>query len=229
MVLFRLLLVTLALATAGCAVEIPPPLDAQERATYKVSKVEVVVSDTASIRWGSGEELVLADAGLSDATDDEKNAFLSDSEGQTALRTKAQNILQAAVDSKVRGTLTGTKPMQVSVVVDDALTSSPGRVFLVGGLQAAGGGAQLFDLETGEAVTKPQRLIGIENGGGGIIGAIVESASRDPMIRIGERLGETIVRWITATEPIALGTDEDYNRQPLPPLPKPEIATSANG
>jgi len=99
---------------------------------------------------------------------------------------------------------------------------------LVGGVQGATGGAQLFDLETGEALTKPQRLIGIEPTGGGVLGAIVEAASRDPMVRVGERFGKSVKKWIEAVEPITLGTNEDYNRRPLPPLPRPEIATPSN-
>jgi len=53
----------------------------------------------------------------------------------------------------LKGSLSGSKPAQASVLIDSASTSSPGRVFLVGGVQGSTGGAQLFDLETGEALT----------------------------------------------------------------------------
>lgn len=208
---------------SACAVEVPPPLNAEQRASYRVEKVVVEVTETASIRWGRGEDRILGTAGLANAEIDEKTRYLKTREGQVALRAAAQNILQSAVEGRVRPALTGTKPMQVSVIVDLALTSSPGLVFLVGGNQLAGGGVQLFDLETGEELSRAQRMIGLEPGGGGLAGAIIEAASRDPMIRLGERFGEQVTRWIRSTEPELYGTDEDYDRQPLPPMPRPEV------
>jgi len=87
-IIIRFALFGILLISSACAEKIPTPLTAEERATYTVDKVVVEFPDTASIRWGAGEDLVLDDAGLASAVDEEKEAYLNTREGQVALRKK---------------------------------------------------------------------------------------------------------------------------------------------
>jgi len=73
--------------------------------------------------------------------DEEKEAYLNTREGQVALRKKVASTMEAAMKPTLKGSSSGSKPAQASVLIDSASTSSPGRVFLVGGVQGSTGGA----------------------------------------------------------------------------------------
>ena len=228
--MFRVLLVACALLTAGCVAKIQPALTAEDRAAYRIENVDLTVPKTSFVRWSRGETAMLKAAGLTDAPQSEKDAFIGKLESQIELRERAQELLLQGLNTRLIGVLPGSKPMQATVMIETMATSSAGRSFLVGGQQIAIGVIQFHDLETGEALSRPQRLFGNDSGGGGIIGAIVEAASRDPMLRLGERFGENAVKWVTATEPVDFaGTTGDFLNRPADDLPGPTANTAEEG
>lgn len=226
--MLRVLLVACALLTAGCAAKVQPALSADERAAYRIETVALTVPKTSFVRWSRGETAMIEAAGLSDASQSEKDAFIAKLESQIELRERAQALLLQGLNTKLIGVLPGTKPMQATVLIETMATSSAGRSFLVGGQQIAVGVVQFHDLETGEALSRPQRLFGNDSGSGGIIGAIVEAASRDPMLRLGERFGDNAVKWVTATEPVQFqGATGDFLNRPSDDLPGPKSTAPA--
>lgn len=206
--------------TGACAVAVAPPLSPEQRAEYRIVKVVVDVPATDGLWWGAGERAVVAASGRDDGTAEAAAGFLETPEGSAALTAYAEARLEPPITAAMRPALSGSKPMQVSVVIDSVFVASTAQQLIVAGNHVIGGGIQLFDLETGQALSQPQRISTIESGGGGVIGVIVEAASRDPIIRLGERFGQLAAQWIQASEPMMLGVGD--NPPPLPALPRPE-------
>lgn len=217
-----LFLVTVAVS--ACAVKVPAPLTTDQRATYRIDKVVVSVPETADIWWGSGDRAVARAASV-DTTDAEATGtYLKTPEGKAALYSHAGDEVQRVLDDAFRNTLAGDRPAQLSVVVTDIFVASAAQQVVFGGSHTMWGGVQLFDLETGEALTGPQRMFGFGGGGSGIITAVIDAA------RANTPLGRTVLsfaghtqKWLLASSEVELPITESQN-VPVAGIPQPVIA-----
>ena len=216
----------LVLAAAACTTEVPAPLTAAERTTYKIEKVVVTVPDEAEVWWGAGDRAVARSAGVETSDAESTETYIETPEGRGALHSLAAQRIERSVAPQVAFALVGQKPVQLSMVVDQIFVASSAQQVLIGGNHLLWAGVQVFDLETGEAVTDPQRLFAFGGGGGGILGAAIDAARAAPIDRLGSEMGIQTRNWLLATGSFEVPFAESQNKLPFP-IPGPEVTPPA--
>jgi hypothetical protein len=220
----RLSLTATVLLVAACGAKLPPPLSAEQRGAYTVEKVVVTIPETTKVWWGKGDRLVAEAAGVDTSDQGSIGAHMKTDEAQAELRRLAIERLEPIILNQVRGALTGTRPAQLSVVATEIWVSSSAQQVLIGGSHQMWGGIQLYDLKTGEPLTRPQRMWGIGGGGGGILGAVIDAAREDPLARTGSSFGLFSRNWLTSIDEFKAPFTPEQNTVP-PPIPGPAIET----
>ena len=226
----RFLIVFAVLAVSACAAKVPAPLTAEQRASYRITKVAVTYPDSSELWWGNGDRAIAGAAGVDQSDAQSLDSYMEKPEAQRALRDLAVKRLEPAIFGQVAGALPGKQPAQLSVRIESAWFASAAQQILVGGNHTLWGAVQLFDLETGEALTQPQRMFGLGGGGSGIVGAIIDAARSDPMVRAGQSFGQFTNTWISADGEAQLPITPEQNIRPAPlDGPEPKQVEAATG
>lgn len=209
---------------SGCAPEYPSPLTLEEQQTYVIDQVDIYIADNAWVNWPAGEDKVKEQFGISteprikagvDARDEpveERPPEIDIKQtdwGSEALRKLALERFEELVKPTLLGSLSGTKPAHMSVVLTSVALVSPGQSILIGGTNSMYAGFQVFDLETGDPLTNKAARLSLTPASGGLLRTIITEAFDLNFDNTAKRYGNLVKDWIEATEPVMIVDRED--------------------
>ncbi|MEM7743325.1 MAG: hypothetical protein AAF409_06395 [Pseudomonadota bacterium] len=220
------LLLVAALWLSGCVQEgsaqVDNPLTAEQRAEYYIQTVEISIHPNAILSWETAHAQLAEDAGV-DPDDPLAVARFADSpEGDAALRALLEQRMRDVLVPKLETVLgTGEKPAFLAVQAASLNIIPPGQQIVLGaGVHGIGGGLQVYDLETGERLTRAQIMAGGAAASSGIGGVMRDQSLGDPLGRVLDAFAVFSVAWLSATHPIKLPWPNVNNEFPDLPGPK---------
>lgn len=209
------------LLLAGCAAPGPKnPLQPATVESLAIERIDVSVADHASIRWGTAEEdYALSQdcersSGVQSKGEDGQNqvvdpdaptcdyeAVVSSPEAKQYLRDRLQREVQSAMERRFASGFDGSRPVEIQVVVNSVNVVSSGQAMLIGGAHSLSATFKVVDAVTGEVLATNGNLSTAAGyAPGGLIAAISEAASRDPVTRMSEGYAENAHSWLTEVD-----------------------------
>ena len=122
-----MVLAVIAAGLAGC-VTASNTLSVDQVATLRFSGVNVSFAPDAQIVWGDGERAFAASKGQADA-----DGLAKTPEGQAYLRNAIASKLKTAMQRNLAGSLVGTRPVRVEVLVKNVTVVSAVQRMILGG------------------------------------------------------------------------------------------------
>lgn len=211
-----LTLLFLTFCLAGCASEIPSPLNPNAIKSLRLNDVVVTVAPDADISWANAEHEYLVahkasgakpvkqaaaePTSLTDATSAdaaEAGALAASPEGKAYVRNKAASRLKEALDAKLKPALqAGARPVRLEITVHSFVIPSALQRMALGGLPAMNASAVLKDAATGEVIVAQQKRNAMAMAGNGWGGVLLDQAFSDLDVRLAEAYADEYRRWL---------------------------------
>lgn len=210
------LLVGLA-AIASCSASVEPPLTSEQRAGYRIERVEVDIDPSARIWWTEAKFDIAEAAGIDTESIDAVDAYNGSDAGRAAMFAKIQPRIQKPIEAVATTALTGDRPAQLSVLMTNLILPDAGERIFIGGNFIMKGVVQVFDIESGAPLTNPQRLGAEAIGLDGLGGTLIEQFDDEPIDQTAAAFGDKAREWLQSTEEIDIGLppEEDTPAQQL--------------
>ncbi|MEM9098983.1 MAG: hypothetical protein AAGC79_10710 [Pseudomonadota bacterium] len=210
---------------AGCAPEYPSPLSTEVQQTYFIEEVDIYVSDDAWVDWPVGEQKVKEQFGISteprfkagtDARDEPQEVRPPEIDvkrtdwGREALQKLARDRFEELVKPRLLGSLSGTKPAHMSVVLASVVMADPGVTLFIGPSDSTiYAGFQVFDKQTGEPLSPKSARLARVVARGGLIETLIQEGFDLNFDYTAMNYGGLVKEWIEATDLVMIPERED--------------------
>lgn len=204
------------LCLAGCASELPSPLNPDKVKSLRLNDVVVTVAPDAEISWANAEHEFLvahkasgakpvksadaSPASLTDATTAdaaEASALAASPAGKAFVHDKVAARLKAAFDTKLKPALQGgVRPVRLEVTVHAFSIPSALQRMALGGLPGMNATAVLKDAATGEVIVSQAKKNAFAMAGNGWGGVLLDQAFSDLDVRLAEAYADEYRRWL---------------------------------
>ena len=193
--LVRLSLAAVVVLTlAGCAT-VTNSLGPDQIRSFRYTETTVSYAPNAFIWWGDGERAYAATKGVA-AT--EAETLAKTPEGQAYLHGQITSKVKAAMTRHLSGSLTGSRPVRVDVVIKNVTIASAVQRVVLGGSYLMQGDINLIDAKTGAVLQSYPAKFASAAAGQGIAQVLIENAiaTADPIDRLIDNFAESYQQWL---------------------------------
>jgi hypothetical protein len=190
--------VVAALALTGCATVAPSTVSVDDVRNFRPVSIEVKAAPDARIIWATGEEAYIRATGQTATVD----AFTPTPQAKAFLADLASQKLKSALDQKLAGVMSGSRPVRVVTTITGVDIPSAGRKILVGGSNQLRADTVILDAKTGQQLTTYRGAQSYNFQGAGLLGVATQALVDDVRGSGGyEMLATTYAndfsRWLT--------------------------------
>jgi hypothetical protein len=175
-----LLAVALSLGLAGC-VTVANTASPEQIASFRLDSVSVAFAPGADIWWGDGERDFAVSRGLSPLASE---SIASTPEAQAYVRSAIAAKVRDAFTKRLAGSLKGTQPVRIDVLVREVRIASAAQRILVGGDHVFKADVDVVDPRTGRVYLAFPAQRAAATGGNGLLGVALDNILRDEPINL---------------------------------------------
>jgi uncharacterized protein YceK len=183
-----------AAALAGCAT-VSKTMSADQMKSLKYVGTHVTFAPDAQIWWGDGERAYAVSKGLA-VTESETVAKTLGA--QAYLRNQISSKVKAAMARHLTGSLKGSRPVRVDVVVKSVVIASAAQRVILGGGSTVQGEIKLVDAQTGAVLQSHPAWGASAAAGQGIAQVLIENAiaKDEPIDRVIDNFALGFRNWL---------------------------------
>lgn len=183
-----------AAALAGCA-SVSKTLSADQMKSLKYTGTHVTFASDSKIWWGDGERAYAVSKGLTVA---ESETVAKTPGAQAYLRNQISTKVKAAMARHLTGSLNGSRPVRVDVVVKSVVIASAAQRVIIGGSYIMQGEVNLVDARTGAVLQSHPAWGASAAAGQGIAQVLIENAlaKDEPIDRVIDNFALGYRNWL---------------------------------